>query len=168
MKIIDRLPISEEGWKVPTPDGVEEVRPYQIIVRVSITAGDVQECPGDAPVIPAILDTGNNHNFAIRQEHRNRWIDWAPRRVGQIHVGGFIVPLFAAKVWIHSNREGTVDLSGGIPCVLKMDPGIAIYPSTTTNPARLPILGLRGLIRNGIKVTLEGVNRALTLESPTT
>ena len=45
MKILDRLLISEEDWQVPIPDGAEEVRPYQIIVRVSITAEDVQDCP---------------------------------------------------------------------------------------------------------------------------
>ena len=123
MKIIDRLPIPEEGWKVPIPDGAEEVRPYQIIVRVSITAENVQDCPPETPTIPAILDTGNNHNFAIRQEHWDRWIHWAPRRIGQINVSGFIVPLFEAKVWIHSNREGTVELSGGISLALRMDRG---------------------------------------------
>ena len=116
MKIIDRLPISEEGWKVPTPDGVEEVqtlsdhRPGQYHGQATS-----RNAPQDVPTIPAILDTGNNHNFAIRQEHWDRWIHSAPRRIGQINVGGFIVPLFAAKVWIHSNREGTVELSGGIP-----------------------------------------------------
>jgi hypothetical protein len=69
MRILGRMPIFEENWDVPTPDSAEEVRPYQIIVRVSITAESVQGCPEDAPVIPAILDTGNNHHFAIRQEH---------------------------------------------------------------------------------------------------
>ena len=168
MKIIDRLPISEKGWRVPTPDGEEEVRPYQIIVRLSITAKEVQECSPEVPTIPAILDTGNNHNFAIRHEHWDRWIHWAPRRIGQINVSGFIVPLFAAKVWIHSNREGTVELSGGIPRSLDVDQGIAIYPPNVANPARLPILGLRALIRNGLKLTMDGATQELSLESPTT
>jgi hypothetical protein len=34
------------------------------------------------------------------------------------------------------------------------------------DPARLPILGLRGLIRNGLKLTIDGSSRELTLESP--
>jgi hypothetical protein len=166
LKILDRLPIPEERWSVPTPDRVEDVRPDQIIVRVSITTGDVKQCPADAPVIPAILDTGNNHNFAMRRQHWDRWIPWVPRRIGQANVGGFVVPLFSAKVWIHPNREGTVEPSGGIPCVLCMDQGIVIYPPTVANPIRLPVLGLRGLIRNGLRLTIDGPTRELTLESP--
>jgi hypothetical protein len=96
MTILARLSIAEEGWRIPTPDGAEDVLPYQIIVRVSITSDDVPVCTSDAPAIPAILDTGHNHNFAIRREHWDRWIRWAPRRIGQINVGGSIVPLFAA------------------------------------------------------------------------
>ena len=76
------------------------------------------------------------------------------------------MPLFEAKVWIHSNREGTVELSGGVSQALRMDEGIAIYPSTVRNPARLPILGLRGLIRNGLELTIDGATQTVTLESP--
>ena len=47
--------------------------PYQIVVMVSIAANRVIEFPSDAPRFPAVLDTGNNHNFAIRQEHFARW-----------------------------------------------------------------------------------------------
>jgi hypothetical protein len=54
---------------VPTPDGVELVHPYQIVVRVSITATDSTTPEPNSAIIPAILDTGNNHNFAIRKEH---------------------------------------------------------------------------------------------------
>jgi hypothetical protein len=67
MKILDRLPIFEQRWMVTTPDGVEEPKPYQIVVWVSITAENVHALPENAPRIPAVLDTGNNHNFAIRQ-----------------------------------------------------------------------------------------------------
>jgi hypothetical protein len=72
MRILDRLPISEKGWVVPTPDGAEEIKPYQIIVMVSISDQEVLDLPEDALRIPAILDTGNNHNFAIRQGQLER------------------------------------------------------------------------------------------------
>ncbi len=166
MTILDRVPIPEKGWAIATPDGVAQVHPYQMIVTISITSMDVGECSPDAPVIPAILDTGNNHNLAIRREHWDRWVRWEPRRIGQIHVGGFIVPLFEAKVWIHSNREMTDGQNEGLPRSLEMDQGIAIYPASSSNPARLPILGLRGLIRNNLRLTIDGQGRSLSLESP--
>ena len=60
-------PIPETAGRVATPDGTAEPMPYQIVVMVSIAAKRVIELPSDAPRFPAVLDTGNNHNFAIRQ-----------------------------------------------------------------------------------------------------
>jgi hypothetical protein len=37
MKILSRLPFFEARSEVSTPDGIAEVKPYQIIVMVSIT-----------------------------------------------------------------------------------------------------------------------------------
>jgi hypothetical protein len=166
LKILDRLPISECGWNVPTPDGEEAVKPYQIIVFVSVTAKDLRELPQETPRIPAVLDTGHNHNFAIRRAQLERWVHLALPRTGQIEVGGSIVPLFAANLWIHPNREGTVEANGGFPFMLEIKEGVAVYPPIVVNPARLPILGLRALIRNGLKLTMDGATSELTLESP--
>jgi hypothetical protein len=166
MKIIDRLPISEAGWIVPAPDGVEEVKPYQIVVLVSIADEGIVVLPDEAPRFPAILDTGNNHNFAIREAQFGRWAPMILRRTGRVEVGGFSVPLLAADVWIHPNRPGTIDPSGEPPFRLELKGGISVYPPDVPNPARLPILGLRGLIRNGLRLTMDGATRALTLESP--
>ena len=104
---------------VPTPDGEEAVKPYQIIVLVSITAKKLRELPHDAPRIPAVLDTGHNHNFAIRRGQLERWVPLTLPRTGQIEVGGSIVPLLAANLWIHPNREGTVEPSGESPFMLE-------------------------------------------------
>jgi hypothetical protein len=166
MRIIDRLPIAEKGWIVPTPDGAEEVRPYQIIVMVSITDQEVVELPQDALRIPAILDTGNNHNFAIRQGQLERWGPITLPGQGRIEVGGSIVPLVAANIWIQPNQAGTIEPSGQAPLLLKLKGGIAVYPPEMPNPARLPILGLRAIIRNGLKLTIDGATRELTIDSP--
>ena len=64
MKIIDRQPLHAARSEVWTPDGIALVKPFQIIVMVSLSLGDVLE-PGGRR-FPAILDTGLNHNFAIR------------------------------------------------------------------------------------------------------
>lgn len=165
MKILDRLPISEQGWFVPTPDGAEEAKPYQMIVSVSITDQEVFELPESALRFPAILDTGNNHNFAIRQTHLERWPAIMLPRKGWIEVGGHFVPLLAANIWIHPNRAGTNEPRPHSPSLLKLEEGMAVYPPNIPNPARLPILGLRAIIRNGLKLTIDGAPRELTIES---
>jgi hypothetical protein len=165
VRILDRLPISEFGWTVSTPDTEEVVKSYQIVVRISIATRIVLELPEGAPRIPAILDTGNNHNFAIRRSHLERWSSLAFPSKGWIEVGGFFVPLLAASIWIHPNRAGSVDPSGQTPFLLGMNEGIAVYPPHVPNPARLPILGLRPIIQNGLKLTIDGATRDLTMES---
>ncbi len=165
MKVIDRLPISEQVWKVSTPDGEDVVKPYQIIVFVSITAKNIRELPHDSPRLPVVLDTGHNYNFAIRRAQLERWSSLALPRTGQIEVGGSIIPLLAANLWIHPNREGTIEPNVAPAFLLEVKEGIAAYPPIVANPARLPILGLRGIIRNGLKLTLEGAARDLSLES---
>ena len=42
---------------------------------------------------------------------------------------------------------------------------MAVYPHHIPNPARLPILGLRAIIRNGLKLTIDGAPRELTIEA---
>jgi hypothetical protein len=165
MKVLDRLPIFEQSWSVPTPDGEEEVKPYQIIIAVSITTGNIKELPEDALRIPAILDTGNNHNFAMRERQLEWSVSPALPRMGHVRVNGLIVPLLSAKIWIHPNRKGTVEPSGGAPLNLVAMEGIIVYPHHIPNPARLPILGLRAIIRNGLKLTIDGAPRELTMES---
>ncbi len=168
MKIIERLPIFEHGWLVPSPDGVEEVKPYQIIVLVSITGRGELELPSDAPRIPAILDTGNNHNFAIRRAHLERWAPITLPPIGRAEVNGFPVPLVSASLWIHPNQAGTTEPSGRPPTCMKLEDGMIVYPPDVPNPARLPILGLRALIRNGLRLTMDGATQELSLDSPTT
>lgn len=49
MKILTRLPFSQTRSEVVTPDGISEVKPYQIIVMVSIAAWNVTEIDPGAP-----------------------------------------------------------------------------------------------------------------------
>jgi hypothetical protein len=155
MKIHQAMP--ETAGRVATPDGSAEVMPYQIVVMVSIAASRVLELPADSPRFPAVLDTGNNHNFAIRQEPFARWTGLTLPKRGLVNVGGTTIPLHAANVWIHPH-------SGG-PFRLRMEEGIAVYPPEVANPARLPILGLRGLVRNGLIIVIDGKKREVTIST---
>ena len=166
MNILDQLPIFDHGWIVPTLDGAEEVRPYQIIVMVSITGRNISVLPVDVSRIPAILDTGNNHNFAIRQGQFDRWVRLALPQKGKVEFGGSMIPRFAAKIWIHPNRKGTIETRGESAFMIEVVEGIIVFPYDVPNSARLPILGLRAIIQNGLKLTMDGAARELTLESP--
>ena len=119
-------PIPDAVAWVATPDGTAQVLPYQIVVTVSITANTATELPRDAPRFPAVLDTGNNHNFAIRHEHAVRWTRLKLPKRGVVKIGDTIIPLHAANVWIHSNS--------GQPVRLRMEEGIAIYPAGRGEP----------------------------------
>jgi hypothetical protein len=37
-----------------------------------------------------------------------------------------------------------------------MEEGIVVDPPEVANPARLPILGLRGLVRSGLTLSIDG------------
>src|SRR6185437_1002582 len=101
MKILTRLPFSEGPSEVNTPDGIAEVKPYQIIVMVSITSRKIADFDPGTPRIPAILDTGHNHNLAIRREPLDLWVRLSEPQLRQIRVGEVLVPLVPANVWIH-------------------------------------------------------------------
>ena len=148
-------PIPETAGRVVTPDGTAEVLPYQIVVMVSIATKGVIALPADAPRFPAVLDTGNNHNFAIRHEQLDRWTGLSPPKRGLVNVSGRTIPLYAANVWIHSDI--------GNPFRLRMEEGIVVYPPEVANPAGLPILGLRGLVRSGLRLLIAGKTKDVTI-----
>ncbi len=165
MRILDRLPFSEEPTEVWTPDGIAEVKPYQIVVWVSLAARRVIHSPSGLPRFPAVLDTGTNHNFVIRQEHLERWAKLPLSDRGRVRAGGRPVPLMAGQVWIHPNQAGSATPSDRHPVRLKVTEGIVVFPEDVANPARLPVLGLRAIVRNELSLIIDGKHRAVTLRT---
>jgi hypothetical protein len=164
MKILNRLLFSERRSDVLTPDGIAEVKPFQIVVLVTLVMKDVLELDPGAPRFPAVLDTGNNHNFAIREEHLRRWARLSlPEQRHSITVDGQRVPLLNARVWLHPNKPTTLSVADRPAFRPEMPEGIAVYPRGVPNPARLPILGLRGIVRNDLKLVIDGKRRSVSL-----
>jgi hypothetical protein len=133
---------------------------------VSVAARGLMDLPEGSPRFPAILDTGTNHNFSIRGEHVERWARLRLRQRGKVRIWGDDVPLLAGSVWIHPNRRRKMDLAKGQPIRLEMREGVIVYPENAPNPARLPILGLRALVRNQLKLIIDGKRREVTLKTP--
>lgn len=156
------------------------VRPYQIIVWVSVArVGDIAP-PAEPRRFPAILDTGHNDNFAITPRHLREWagVSWAdlPLEPGaERRYQGVPVPHRRANLWLHPNQYGWRDLfdPGMRPALLELDAGIAVYGdgeqvgvegTTRLTGPRLPLLGLRALTTSRIKLRIDGEAQAVWAE----
>ncbi len=167
MKILDRLPFASEPYQLDIHRERLRIKPFQIVVQLSIS-GPWKWDPA-APIIPALLDTGNNHNFSIQEDHLIRWAGVNPQSLpllGTMREGGRSPSLRFADAWIHRNQPGRHDLRGGKPFLLAMSEGIAIYPDDGSNYPRLPLLGLRAIIKNNLKLVIDGKRKYVSLNSP--
>ena len=167
--ILRNLPSRKEPDEVVVGRERVAIKPYQIIAWFSLTARNVVDLPPQAPRFPAILDIGHNHNFSIQERHLVEWArlpaDGLPS-IRQIRERNRLVPLCAANVWIHPNvAEKRDKLSADPPFLLHLDQGIAIYPSELDFP-RLPLLGLRGLVRNHLHLMVDPERCLVNLCTP--
>jgi hypothetical protein len=167
--ILRRLPFREAADEVCC--GLERlpVKPYQIIVWVSVTARDVLELPPHAPRIPAILDTGHSHHFSVHERHLADWAQLQrhllPQK-GTVKVKGATIPLHAAAVWLHPNQPGFRDqFADRPPYRLELREGVAVYPRQGAEP-RLPLLGLRALVRNRLHFAMDPERCVVHLRTP--
>ncbi len=166
MKILDRLPFFEARSAVWAPDQLATVKPYQIIVTVSLTPRELMDPDPGLPRFPAILDTGHNHNFAISETHPRSWAHLTPAGSRhQIRVQGRPVPLINAGLWLFPNEPRHITASGRSPMRLALPEGIAVYPDDLPSPARLPIIGLRALATNELRLIVNGKRRLVTLKT---
>src|SRR5438067_2267445 len=71
MKVLDRLPIADEHFLLNVHGEPLRLRPFLIIIQVSISP--FRQWDSRTPVIPALLDSGNNHNLSIQEHHLRQW-----------------------------------------------------------------------------------------------
>ena len=161
MNIIERQPFLDVPSRVASPAGDVIVRPFQVAVRVGLSGRDVFAPSG--PSFPAILDTGLNHNFAIREDQLSSWTGLILPRIGLVDVDNTLFPLVAANLWIYGNNPGEDTISDAPPFRFRLAEGIIVYTAQTANPARLPILGLRAIATNALRFTIDGKGRTATL-----
>src|ERR1043165_7255659 len=102
------LPYYTQKTKITVQKETVEVKAYQIIVWVSISLRQVPQWDAKIPKIPAILDTGNTHNFAISAEQLQRWAGIHPNSLPErktMREKGQRVPLRSARLWLHTDAE---------------------------------------------------------------
>jgi hypothetical protein len=169
-RILRSLPFFEKHTSASIPHGLIEIKPYQIILWVSLANMKELELPTGSFRFPAILDLGHSHNFPISEQQLIDWAGLRPdllRPVGSVRVSGQRVPLVAANAWIHPNITRQRDaLSGQQPFCLELDSGIAVFPEGMATVPRLPLLGLRALRRANLQLHVDCQNCVVSLRTP--
>jgi hypothetical protein len=140
-----KFPIPEQSTTADSPTGPVLVRPYQVVVPIGLWAGDQL-----SPRFPAILDTGHSHNLSIRREQFREWVKADLKQTGFIRVNNQVVPLAQADLDLEGTR-------------IRCPEGIAVYPDSHPSAPRLPLLGLRAIVRNGLTVIIDGLRRQVTI-----
>lgn len=114
------------------------VRAFQLIVTVRLCVGTQSSSK-----FPAVLDTGHSHNFSISAALLRSWTGLSLPTVRTTRVNGVPVPLAMADIEVEGHR-------------LILPDGIAVFPQGHPGITRLPLVGLRAIVRNRLKVSIEG------------
>ena len=150
MKIIDRLPFADRPHLVTVRGEARN----QIIVWINID--DV------LGPLPAILDTGHGHNLSIGEGQLKRWSGASLKRIGVLEVGHQQVVQYAADVRVHHNVPGRATLRGD-SYPLEMPQGISVFEEN--DAPRLPLIGLRTIVANKLRLLVDGNRRQVTLKT---
>lgn len=153
--IIRQCPFFKEATQVDVAGEKVDIRPYQIILWMSITAGSRSSTP-----FPAILDIGHSLNFSIKEEQLHRWAGVLPaalKEIGRTTLNNRPVYLRRADVAMHRNVKGRRDeLLSAPPFLLRLPEGIVVHSANDPLSPRLPLLGLRALVHNRLHTTIDG------------
>lgn len=133
-----KIRIPQQRTTAPSPTGPVIVHAFQLIVSVRLCVSGQ-----NSGKVPAILDTGHSHNFSISEALLRTWTGLSLPSVRTTRVNGVPVPLALADIEVEGHR-------------LKLPDGIAVFPQGHPGITRLPLVGLRAIVRNRLKVVLEG------------
>jgi hypothetical protein len=170
MKILDRLPITEARTPVRFGDRSVTALPDQILVWVSVDLTGTLRPEKNIPKFPTLLDSGNNSNFAIQHRHLRQWAGIDPaalRLLGSGDIAEQPIEWHEATLWLYPNVPGTRDIDPEKPpLLLEMERGIAVYPHDADPPGpRLPLLGLRAVLKNDLDWWLDPERRQITVQT---
>lgn len=154
-QIVCRSPIFDDATYVHVAGEKVLIRPYQVVVWVQLKVGEKA-----SPCVPAILDTGHSLNFSIAQDQLVSWADvdlGSLRRIGRTRINRQHFSLYAANLLLRANVAGQRDrFRDQKSQELALREGIVVYPSGDPSAPRLPLLGIRGLLRNGLRTVVDG------------
>ena len=157
MIILNKLPIREEPSVLFVGSEQVTIKRYQIAVWISIN--------DERRPFPAVLDTGHSHNLSITESQLMRFAGLKPdefKVIGTTSLKGVRLRQLQADVRIHRNQPGTMELAEG-QFLLTTDEGISLGAEGSS---RLPLLGLRALVRSRVRMHLDGQRRTVSLKTP--
>src|SRR5437879_3470976 len=105
--VLRNLPFFENVTTVPVGNDRLTIKPYQIIVWVSLAPGRQSEWEPNRPRFPTLLDTGLSFNFAIGEDQLMHWAGLHPPSLvvlGHARLSGLPANLLHAQVWLHRNQ----------------------------------------------------------------
>jgi hypothetical protein len=172
MRILDRLPIPENRASLRFGDRYVTIHANQILVWMSVHLSGVLKPEEKIPGFPALVDTGNNFGFSLKERHLREWAAIDPDLLdvrGAIAVEGTVVTRRGATVWLYANIPGRQDAASDRPPFrLEMSKGIAVYGRDADFSApRLPLLGLPALLGNDLDLWLDPERRHVTVQTRT-
>jgi hypothetical protein len=170
------MPVILNDQPIPSRDtvtfiGTEQirVRADQIIVWVSLTVRNVLIGNPDMRRFPALLDTGMNHYFALQERHLEEWAGLRASdlvTVGSVRDRGQDLSLYAVSLFLFPIIAHNTDVDAGqVPIRMALPRGIAVYPTAGAFP-RLPLLGLKAILHNRLRLIVSGDRRRVTLRTP--
>ena len=137
--------VIDAGWVTPI-----RLKPYQILAWVSLTHRGLARLPHATPRIPALLDTGHNHNFSLREQHLTQsgletpW-PWSssPLKVRDSSAVEHEVPRLLLDLWLHPDAAQPNDVA--YPLRLGFRGAACYLAAGPVAGPHLPLLGLAAL-----------------------
>lgn len=162
MKILDHYPISTVEQAISLPNGgYYTAKPGQVVLTVCLRIGEHL-----TPAFPAFLDSGHNHNFSISEEQLKAWLNVDPSTleyVGKLRVNREEASLRSADVLLYQNKKGSRELTKGVhEFRFSEDRGISVLSRPIHH---LPLLGIRGILRQKLTLSFEGKSMSISLTS---
>jgi hypothetical protein len=147
------------------------VLPDRILFWVSVTDIYAEVCPPNAPIMPAILDTGFNHAFLMAGLQLATWTSQGfyenlPRAGISMKAYGEVLPLYLAGLWLHPNKPGTRERGHGSPYRLEMSSGIALPTVRSSLVKPWPLLGLEVVRFSNVRVEIDGQQEFVSVQTP--
>lgn len=163
--ILKDLPYFGEHTSVVAGAETLRVKPHQIMLWLSVTMAEQIEWDPRIPAFPALLDTGNNQNLSVTAAQLTRWAGIRPELLpvlGTMREREQRILRRHANLWVHANVPGSTARQKQKPFLLVVD-GIAVYPDDQLRSPPLPLLGLKCITRNRLRMMLDGNRRRLSL-----
>ena len=151
-----RVPYFSEKTTITVQKEVVEVKAFQVIVWVSISTDELLPWDPRTPRLPAILDTGTTHNFALTDAHLRTWAGIhaaSLRGLGRMRVESTKATLHGAGLWLHTDAD---------PFRLDVYEGIAVFEGDWP---RLPVLGLRALTNSKLQTFIYGDTKQVLIRT---